>query len=341
MVLRRLLGLALMAASAWAHGYMSEPVSRNIGASDCPHCLSGGGVGEVYAGGRRWPNGVYGVCGDPLKGDKAGYHMGGGEFERKVGIRVTKYRAGQTIAVSAKLTANHWGYFEYFLCKLPDSSAGGKDEAKHLTNACFKTRLQVQQDGAWGDRFYVGDKTGDFDMKVRLPAWECKRCVMRWLYTTGNSCTAPKTPSKWAVPNLQTCGQDGANPELFLNCADVALLKDGSQLPQTSRLKPQQGAAEDEDDDEPAQDDPDPVAADPDPVPAAAADPAPSRTAAKPSSNLPLQPVQALVSVAVAGALGIPLMVVNPALGIAGGMVACVLLLLFFVLKNAADDKTS
>ena len=347
-LLRRALGLAVgaaLAATAWAHGYLVEPVARNVGASDCPHCLSGGGVGEVYAGGLRWPAGKFGVCGDPLKGDKAGYHMGGGEFERKVGIRITRYRAGAVVPVTAKLTANHWGYFEYFLCKLPDSSAGGKDEARYLTNACFKTRLPVQQDGAWGDRFYVGDTTGDLDMKVRLPNMECKRCVVRWLYTSGNSCTAPGTPKKWAVPNLRTCGEDGANPEIFLNCADVALLKDGPDQPQTSRLKPAQ-AEGDRDGSEPAPEDPEPAPPPPeeDPEPEHEHEPAlpvpvPVAASRRAPPSIPLQPSEALVSVAVAGALGMPLLLVSPALGIAGGMLTCMALLLLFVLKNLAAGK--
>lgn len=343
MVLRRLLGLAVGAAmvvSAWAHGYLVEPVARNVGASDCPHCLDGGGVGGVYAGGLRWPNGNFGVCGDPVKGEKAGYHMGGGEFERKVGIRITKYRVGATISASVTITANHWGYFEYFLCKLPDSSSGGKDEARYLTNACFaKNQLQVQQDGAWGTRFYIAARTGSIDMKVRLPAWECKRCVMRWLYTTGNSCTAPNTPKKWAVSsNLQTCGQDGANPELFLNCADVALLKDGPTQPQTSKLAPAQGAAVAEEDEEDEEQEAPVQPADAATTTVNATTTTTTTTSTSSSRPpIPLQPAEIAISFVAGGVLGAPLLLVSPVLGAAAGIFVCVGLLLLFVLRNLAE----
>ena len=57
----------LLAGGALGHGFMVEPAARNTDASTnyCPHCLSGGGVGEVYSAGRAYPNGLHGVCGDP------------------------------------------------------------------------------------------------------------------------------------------------------------------------------------------------------------------------------------------------------------------------------------
>lgn len=228
---------ASLAVSAWAHGYMSVPVSRNMGASDCPHCLNAGGVGEVYATG-SWPNGKHGVCGDPASSDRP--HEGGGKYEQAVGIRVTHYNAGDTIVVKGKLTANHLGYMQHFLCVLPANSAGGSGERQHLTNECFKRGgpLKVQQDGAWSDRFYVSSSLSDFQYPLRLPATECARCVLRWYYLSGNSCTPPGTPAKWASSGLVPCGGGGANPEEFWNCADVALLKKGAALPPPSKLKP-------------------------------------------------------------------------------------------------------
>jgi len=82
--------LAVLAAVAWqaplaaAHGFMSMPASRNYihstyyprtqaerNAKDesywnyCPHCLAGGGPGQVSDGGAlTWPVGVAGFCGD-------------------------------------------------------------------------------------------------------------------------------------------------------------------------------------------------------------------------------------------------------------------------------------
>ena len=250
MVFKQILRLAVMATAvvgAWAHGFITSPIARNIGSGTyCDMCQSGGGVWEVYPGGRKYPNGVYGACGDPVNGksdaiphiDKSTlttYHEGGGKYEQTVGIRVTHYHAGDTIQVKGQLTANHIGYIAYFLCVLP-ASAVGIAERQHLTNSCFdRTPLRVLQDGAWNTRFYVTNSLGPFSMAVKLPDIECPRCVLRWYYITGNSCTPPGTPSKYASPGLGTCGSGSApNPEEFWNCADVALLKKGSTLPATS-----------------------------------------------------------------------------------------------------------
>jgi hypothetical protein len=217
---------------------MSVPVARNIGSGTyCDQCLNAGGPWDVYGSG-QWPNGRHGVCGDRASGEGAGYHEGGGRFEQTVGIRVTHYHAGDTITIRGKLTANHLGYMQYYLCRLPDNSAGGSQERKFLTNDCFKgNALRVQQDGSWSDRFYVSGSLSDFQHPLQLPDTPCARCVLRWYYLTGNSCTPPGTPAKWANTVLGICGTGGANPEEFWNCADIAILRKGEPVPAVSRLK--------------------------------------------------------------------------------------------------------
>ena len=235
----RLVAIASLAASAWAHGFMSVPISRNIGSGTyCDQCLNAGGQAAVYSNGAKWPNGgKHGVCGDPASGELAGYHEGGGKFEKTVGIRVTYYQAGDVMKVKGTLTANHLGYLAYFLCVLPSNVAGGQAERAHLTNDCFKKNpLKVNQDGAWGDRYYIGSKVGEFENSVKLPDFECPRCVLRWYYITGNSCTPPGTPAKWVNSDLGICGNGWTNPEEFWNCADVTLLKKGQSLPAVSKL---------------------------------------------------------------------------------------------------------
>lgn len=238
-VLAAVVAVLSLASGAAAHGFMNVPVSRNIGSGTyCDQCLNSGGPWAVYGSG-QWPNGKHGVCGDPASGEGAGYHEGGGKFERTVGIRVTHYRAGDTITIRGKLTANHLGYMQYVLCRLPDSSAGGSGEKKFLTNDCFRNNspLKVKQDGSWSDRYYVSGSLGEFEHPLQLPSTTCPRCVLRWHYVTGNSCTPPGTPSKWANKGLLTCGTGGANPEEFWNCADIAILGKGEPLPAVSKLK--------------------------------------------------------------------------------------------------------
>lgn len=252
MVFARILRLAVMATAvvgAWAHGFISSPIARNIGSGTyCDMCQTAGGVYRVYTGNRKYPDGQYGACGDPVNGKNDAiphidastlttYHEGGGKYESTVGIRVTHYHAGDTIQVKGTLTANHIGYIAYFLCVLP-ANAVGKAERQYLTNSCFQRYpLSVSQDGRWGNRFYVTNSLAEFSMPVKLPDIECPRCVLRWYYVTGNSCTPPETPSKYASPDLSICGSGSApNPEEFWNCADVALLKKGSALPATSKV---------------------------------------------------------------------------------------------------------
>lgn len=340
---RRLLGLvvaASCAATAWAHGLMTVPVTRNFESGTyCDHCLNGGGVGAVYATG-AWPNGKHGVCGDPASGEGAGYHEGGGKFEQLKGIRVTYYHAGDTIAVKGKLTANHLGYMQYFLCVLPPNSAGGTGERQHLTNDCFrKNVLRVQQDGSWGDRYYVSSSLGEFSHNLKLPDIECPRCVMRWYYLTGNSCTPPGTPAKWAASGLVPCGGGGANPEEFWNCADVTLLKKGEQLPAQTTLKfrgelgtgestgggvePGEQTIEDTETGQVIGD-------------GSNGNGTVSGTGDDDDMLVSFENV--MVSVMVGTGVGLPMVLVSPTLGTTAGLCAFVMAIVFFIVRNAQRE---
>ena len=330
---------ATLAVSAMAHGFMSTPVSRNIDSGTyCDHCLNGGGVGAVYASG-SWPNGRHGVCGDPASGEGAGYHEGGGKFEQTKGIRVTYYNAGDVIAIKGKLTANHLGYMQYYLCVLPPNSAGGSSEKQYLTNDCFrKNLLKVQQDGKWGDRYYVGSSLSDFQHSLKLPEIECPRCVLRWYYLTGNSCTPPGTPAKWAASALVPCGGGGANPEEFWNCADITLLKKGESLPPPSRLKlrGELGSGEGQNDVDPG----DQAIEDTESgnTIGGSADGTGSLSNSTDDSLVTFDNV--VVAVVVGTGVGIPMVIMSPTIGLTAGLCAFAIVMAFFIVRNTNSSES-
>lgn len=335
--------VAATAVGAMAHGFISVPVARNVNSGTyCDQCLNAGGPGAVYGNG-QWPNGRHGVCGDPASGDGAGYHEGGGKFEQTVGIRITYFHAGDTIRVKGRLTANHLGYMSYFLCALPPNSMGGAGEKAVLTDQCFnRNPLRVQQDGTWGTRFYVSGKLGEFENVVKLPDFECPRCVLRWYYITGNSCTPPGTPAKWASPNLGVCGTGIANPEEFWNCADITLLKKGSPLPAQSskKLKGEVASGVASNTSGGAAAGPTGGGSGPEPgeqsIDTTASDD-PTASSANDTSIVSFEDV--FLSVAVGAGMGIPVVLFSPAIGIGTGLCGFMLALMFFIITNATDKE--
>ena len=73
--------LAAAPLGAHAHGYLTEPKSRNyIHWSDyCPQCLSAGGPFVVSNSSTlTWPTGLNGLCGDPWNRERK--HEAGGVY---------------------------------------------------------------------------------------------------------------------------------------------------------------------------------------------------------------------------------------------------------------------
>lgn len=218
----RLLGAALLAGSAigaMCHGMLVEPRSRNVVAKSnyCPHCLNAGGPGETYAGGRRWPDALHGVCGDAASGRRD--HEAGGKFAG--GAVTAEYAEGQTVTLRVKITTAHGGRFSFGICPLPDDAI----ERDTVTQACFDahplTRAGHDDERYW----WLGTRgEGDYSMDFVLPRGvRCSRCVLQWHYESGNSCTIPGTPRKHVVsPGMEPCDRVGVMEE-FWNCADVSI----------------------------------------------------------------------------------------------------------------------
>ena len=100
------------------HGRLLEPPSRTsawrVGFPTPPnyndHETNCGGFG------RQWQRngGRCGVCGDAWDQPQPRAGEGGGVYGK--GVLVRSYARGQRITVSAQITANHKGYFEFRLC---------------------------------------------------------------------------------------------------------------------------------------------------------------------------------------------------------------------------------
>lgn len=226
---KRLLGLVTLASSilgAACHGFLAKPKARNVvhNSNYCPHCLAAGGPGLTFEGGRKWPNSLHGVCGDPHNAPRD--HEAGGKFATKV---ITgRYLRGQTVTLKVKITAPHGGRFSFGLCPLPDR-VSDEEERRLVTQKCLDSnRLVNAEDGSpywWFGKRPAGDYTMTFQLPPKIT---CKRCVLQWHYETGNSCTIPGTPAQHVMSeNMVPCDQGGVMEE-FWNCADVSISDRGS-----------------------------------------------------------------------------------------------------------------
>lgn len=239
--------LALWVPCVQAHGYLKLPASRNYLANSdyCPHCLNAGGVRVVYGPSDSYPNGRYGVCGDPYTDPAPRNHEAGGKYW--TGNPAATYVQGQTIEIDLVITTNHYGRFEFKICEVGLSSDA---ERKELSQDCFDQHQLVQanipQAQAPGEKyFYTSPQDpvyNEYTMYYKLPEnvtcnGGTSRCVLQWHWESGNTCTPPGTPVEYQVPsNLQQCGPGVSPPEEFWNCADLLIL--GKDMLGVSRVSP-------------------------------------------------------------------------------------------------------
>ena len=82
--------------------------------------------------------------------------------------------------MTAKITANHKGYFEFRLC-------ADKQSMDELANQeCFDKHVLQFDDGS--TRFHIDSATGFKDVLVKLPdGVTCQYCVLQWTYTAGRN----------------------------------------------------------------------------------------------------------------------------------------------------------
>lgn len=201
---KRVLGVVIGLTSAiggMCHGFLARPAARNVqhNSDYCPHCLNG-------------PE----VCGDPAGRHD---HEAFGKYATPAVIAKT-YVNGGTLAARASINVNHAGRWGLQLCRLPNPSPGG--ERRSLGARCFR-QLRLANGG--GAHVYLGPSDTVSSAVFRLPRGiRCARCVLRWHWETGNSCTPPGTPRAYANPGLEVCGTSRAPAgESFVNCADIRI----------------------------------------------------------------------------------------------------------------------
>ena len=248
------------AASVRGHGYLKLPPARNVLANSdyCPHCLNGGTVATVSAGGTLvWPSGLHGICGDPFTAPKPRPHEVGGKFysasvsgSSGVAAPVVSYQEGQMVRFEVTVTTNHNGRFMFSICKV--NGATHQDEEEQLTQDCLNEHVlkQANVPGAQnpGDQWFYttpGDPMyNEYTMFYQLPdLLTCdgvdSRCILQFYWVSGNSCNPPNTPDMYKRPfGLPDCGSQGAAyPEEFWNCADIKIIPSGwkSFYPETTQ----------------------------------------------------------------------------------------------------------
>ncbi|XP_011296924.1 uncharacterized protein [Fopius arisanus] len=218
--MRSFLGLVVlgcfMVIQVSSHGRLIEPPSR---ASmwrygfDTPHDYNDH---EAYCGGftRQWQRnkGKCGICGDPWDSEKPRAHEIGGTYGKNVIVR--KYKTGDVIPVRVELTANHYGYFEFRICRLTVRN-------EDATQECLDENLLNQENGT--ARYYPGPGNRIFESFYKLPKTvTCAQCVFQWRYIAGNN---------WGDCGNGT-GAVGCGPqEEFRGCADITIGDNIAPLP--------------------------------------------------------------------------------------------------------------
>ena len=198
---KRVLGVVLgvaQIAMATAHGFLALPAARNVQRNSdyCPHCLNG-------------PR----VCGDPQGFPK---HEAFGKYANPAVI-AARYRAGGLLKARVVITANHLGRWSLQLCALPNPSPQ-TERAK--VPGCFR-RLPLSN--GKGGFVFLSSSVSISSATFRLPKGvRCKRCVVRWVYETSNSCNPKGMPTAYRNKNVGVCRRE-ADPEQFKNCADIRI----------------------------------------------------------------------------------------------------------------------
>ena len=185
-----------------AHGYLEEPVSRNLLAHrrglEYDHMsLAGGGPHAV------WPDGnwQFGGGGNHFTCGRQQYDTPG-EIQRM-------WITGQQVKIKVVFTVVHRGHNYFGLCPADQEPTPECFAKNWLTN--------IETDQRYWD--LGGQSKGTYEMLFQLPAdYECPNCVLWWWWVTGNSCLPPGDRG-----NLPACGEY-AIPEEFWNCADVSIM---------------------------------------------------------------------------------------------------------------------
>jgi len=208
----KLVLLASLAALAYGHGYLADPVMRSSEWHDgfdnpinwTEDELNCGGFGE------QWDlnDGKCGECGDQYDLPRPRANEAGGKYGN--GIIVKEYTKGQVVDVGIELTTNHLGWFEFRLCPVNDPTV-------LVTQECLDENLLELADGSGNTRYMLEEqRIGRFVIPVKLPDdITCTQCVLQWWWNCGNN---------WGNCKNGTEGMGCGPQETWANCADIAII---------------------------------------------------------------------------------------------------------------------
>lgn len=210
----------------FGHGKLWEPPGRSSMWRRGFHTPMNANDNELNCGGyeNQWIHnrGRCGVCGDPVQ-DIPRPNEAGGRYAS--GVITRNYKTGDVIDLTADLSANHLGYFEYRVCPVEDPNVP-------VTQDCLDKHpvyITETRDG----RYHVkASENGVIFMKGRLPAnMSCDHCVLQWRYNTGN---------RWNCDINDNCGHGMGPQEEFYGCADISIMEspDSTSGSRESPLKP-------------------------------------------------------------------------------------------------------
>ena len=163
--------------------------------------LNGGGKGDEMVKG-------HGLCGDnPDRNLFEAPNLYGPSFPT-----VATYTQGQYIDITVKLTAHHYGWFEFRLCRNPD---GGLDTTKPSTQDCFNENI-LSFDPVATANSYVGQmrpnsglkSPADYGGGTSFYSWEHSKCPylipgspVGSCCNGGGTCSPPTANTdRWVIP---------------------------------------------------------------------------------------------------------------------------------------------
>lgn len=233
-VVSAILLLVAVLPLATAHGRMKVPPGRSTLWRSHELCHKNDTAKnyqdmQLNCGGRftQWDTnkGKCGVCGDNAEGPQD--NQPGGRFFMPIISRCYKAKKTGALKIDANIdiTSNHRGYMEFKLCKLDNMH-------NNVTQQCLnKNVLKVKKKGTKSkkkNRIWIQQEWTSLDVVLFVPARiRCTDCVLQWTYYTGNngkSCKISKRTGKF------NCGSGLKGVETFVNCADIAIMKDCATL---------------------------------------------------------------------------------------------------------------
>ncbi|XP_062554664.1 uncharacterized protein LOC134219813 [Armigeres subalbatus] len=207
--------LSALLPTVQSHGMLLDPIARG----SRWRCNSGAPVNYddngLYCGGYyvQWyqNGGKCGYCGDNYADAQPRLHELGGAFGQ--GEIVRNYTRGSVIDVTAMLTANHMGHFEFNLC---DISVEGE------TEGCYQQYALLDVEGR--REWYMNSTAATkYNVQLQLPEdLVCDHCVLQWTYVAGNN---------WGYCADGTGKLGCGAQENFRTCSDIGIYEaDDSRL---------------------------------------------------------------------------------------------------------------